>query len=326
MINAAIIGLGWWGQTLVGAVQGTSEKIKFTKAVVRHPDQYTDVAEKFGLDLSASYEDVLGDPDIDAVVLATPHSVHLEQIKAAAAADKQIFCEKPVTLTKSDAEEAAAAAAKAGVLLAAGHNRRFHPALAQLSGMLADGTIGPVMHVECNMSGPAIWMYQADSWRQNPAETPAGGLAGMGVHLIDAVIALFGRVDRLVAQTSKVHRTDNLDVMTSILMTLENGIHATIATSLATAWCFDFRVYGENGWAELRGNPIAELNFHPRDGNVETTKFEGDGTVTAELEAFADAINKTADYPVTVDQMVHSVAVFEAVLNSAKSDQWVQVD
>jgi len=325
MIQAAIVGLGWWGQTLVKSVQGKTDKITFTKGCVRRPDQYGDVAKQLGLELSASYEDLLADPSIEAVVLATPHTLHLSQIEAAAEAGKQIFCEKPLALTGVDAQKAATAAQKAVVILAAGHNRRFHPAFAKMRQMVTDGAFGDVLHVECNMSGPGIWLYQPDSWRQSSEETPAGGLAGMGLHMIDGIISMFGRIERLVAQSSRVHRNEGLDIMTSVLMTMENGMHAYVATALATSWCFDFRVFGEDGWAEMRNNPVDEFTFRPRDGEIETTKFGPDKTVQAELEAFADAIGGKADYPVPVDEVVHGVAVFEAVIESAKTNQWVEI-
>lgn len=325
MINAAIVGLGWWGQMLTKSVKQDSDKIKFTKGSVRRVDHYGDVAKELGIELAATYEDVLADPAIDAVVLATPHSLHLSQIEAAAAAGKHIFCEKPLALNKADVDKAAAAAKQANVILAAGHNRRFHPAFIKMRQMVADGAFGDVLHVEANMSGPGIWLYQPDSWRQSAEETPAGGLAGMGLHMIDGLISMFGRVERLVAQTSRVHRKDGLDIMTSVLMTMENGMHVYIGTALATAWCFDFRVFGENGWAEIRNNPIDELTFRPREGDIETTKFGPDESVRAELIAFADAIDGTAVYPVPIDEVIHGIAVFEAVLESANSNQWVQV-
>ena len=325
MIQAAIVGLGWWGQTLVKSVRENSDKITFTKGCVRRPDQYGDVAKDLDLELAPSYEGLLDDPSIDAVVLATPHTLHLSQIEAAAAAGKHVFCEKPLALTGLDTQQAVTAAQNAKVVLAAGHNRRFHPAFAKMRQMVADGALGDVLHVEGNMSGPGIWLYQPDSWRQSTEETPAGGLAGMGLHMIDGMISMFGRVERLVAQTSKVHRKEGLDIMTSVLMTMENGMHAYVGTSLATAWCFDYRVFGENGWAEIRNNPIDEFTFRPREGDIETTKFGPDETVHAELEAFADAIDGKADYPVPVDEVVHGVAVFEAVIKSAQTNQWVEI-
>ena len=107
MINAAIVGLGWWGKTLVEAVQGTSDVVQFVAGTTRtmSPDVQA-FADAQRLTLAANYEALLADPNIDAVVLATPHSVHAAQVIAAANARKHVFCEKPFALTKADAEAA----------------------------------------------------------------------------------------------------------------------------------------------------------------------------------------------------------------------------
>src|SRR5215475_15525940 len=99
MIGAAIVGLGRWGRTLVESVQHKSDRLRFTHAVGRDPDRHRDFAERHGLALAGDLATVLADPGIDAVVLATPHSLHGEQIIASAAAGKHVFCEKPLTLT-----------------------------------------------------------------------------------------------------------------------------------------------------------------------------------------------------------------------------------
>src|SRR5918911_3280357 len=103
MIRAAIVGLGRWGMTLVNSVQGKSGKLHFTHAVSRDPAHVRDFTLRHGIEMVGALDAVLDTRDIDAIVLATPHSLHLEQILAAARAGKAVFCEKPLTLTKADA-------------------------------------------------------------------------------------------------------------------------------------------------------------------------------------------------------------------------------
>ena len=124
MMKAAIVGLGWWGKTLVEAVQGSSEVIQFVAGTDREtsPD-LVEFAATHGFDLMPSYEDVLGNDQVDAVVLATPHSAHTPQVVAAAAAGKHIFCEKPFALTAADATKAVEAVKAAGVTLYCWANR-----------------------------------------------------------------------------------------------------------------------------------------------------------------------------------------------------------
>src|SRR5207244_7447980 len=123
-INAAIVGLGRWGQTLVASVQGISDRLRFTAAVSRDPARVGEFAGRHRLQILSSLDLALGDPSIDAVVLATPHSQHAGEIVAAAAAGKAVFCEKPLTLTREEAERATAACKKAGVVLGVGTDKR----------------------------------------------------------------------------------------------------------------------------------------------------------------------------------------------------------
>jgi len=124
MIKAGVAGLGWWGKTLVEAVADGSDEIEFVAATTR---SLSSDAQAFckdqGLELLPNYEAMLDDPGIDAVVLATPHSLHVPQVVAAAAAGKHVFCEKPFALDKAGAKAAVAAMEKAGLTLGLGYNR-----------------------------------------------------------------------------------------------------------------------------------------------------------------------------------------------------------
>src|ERR1700719_3928152 len=115
MIDAAIVGLGRWGKSIVEAVQGKSKRLHFIRSVSKEPELVRDFAQRHGFDLSTEFADIIADPCVRAVVLATPHSLHVEQIVAAAAAGKAIWCEKPLALARAEAERAVAACAKAGV-------------------------------------------------------------------------------------------------------------------------------------------------------------------------------------------------------------------
>jgi len=126
MINAAIVGLGWWGKTLVESVQGTSGDIQFVAGATRTKSPETlAFAEAQRFRLADNYAALLADPKVDAVVLATPHSLHAQELAAAAAAGKHVFCEKPFALTKADAEASAEAARKAGITLGLGQVLRI---------------------------------------------------------------------------------------------------------------------------------------------------------------------------------------------------------
>ncbi len=316
MLRAAILGLGLWGQKLVTAAAGSTQ-IRFTAAATRSPQKAQDFAARHALPLRADYAALLADPAIDAVVLATPHSQHAGQIAAAAAAGKHVFVEKPFTLDKAGAEAAVAAARRAGIVLALGHNHRFLPAAQALKRLVADGTLGEIVHVEGHLSAPAGWRYRPDSWRADPAESPAGGMTGLGIHIVDMLIHLAGPIAEVDVASLRRFVTIPTDDTTAMLLRLASGATGTLATLTVTAPLWRVAVFGTKGWAEMRGEN--SLVVQPIDGQHSLTDYPVIDKERAELDAFAAAVAGTAAYPLPWDEAVHGVAVLEAIIRSAKS-------
>src|SRR4029079_4002249 len=117
MVRAAIVGLGRWGRSLVTSVQGKSDDIRFVAAHTRTRATAEDFCRDQAVPLVDSYQQILAAPGIDAVGLATPHTLHEQQVLAAAAAGKHIHVEKPITLDRGSAGAAGEGAANAGGLL-----------------------------------------------------------------------------------------------------------------------------------------------------------------------------------------------------------------
>src|SRR5262249_44699533 len=146
MTRAAIVGLGWWGKTLGESAEGR-EAISFGAGTSRTlSPEAESFADEHRLWLVESFEALLEHPDVDAVVLATPHSLHTREVVAAAEAGKHVFCEKPFALTKVDAERAVEATRRAGVTLGLGYNRRFHPEMTKLRQKIRRGPRGTGPH------------------------------------------------------------------------------------------------------------------------------------------------------------------------------------
>lgn len=324
MIRAAIVGLGRWGQVLVDSVHERSEKIRFTRVVTRTPASAEAYARARGLALTASLKQALADPMTDALVLATPHSLHAEQIRQAAAAGKHVFVEKPFTLTKASAEQAVRDAEDADIVLALGHNRRFLPAVAELRARLAAGCLGTVMHAETNQSGPGALRYRQGMWRASRSESPAGGMAGMGIHMVDGLIDLLGPIREV--QTLSCRRTlaVEIDDTTSVLLRFASGATGYLGTLAATAAEWRMQIFGSAGWIELRDE--RRLEARGLDTAPERIDFGPFDKEHAELEAFADAVDGKADYPLPLTQAVHGIAVFEAIARSADTGKAVAVE
>src|SRR5665213_4555960 len=90
MLNTAIVGLGWWGKTLVNAARDFGAPIRFVRGVTLEPETVTDFAAEHRLAIGTSFEEAIADPQVQAVILATPHSKHRAQVEAVAAAGKHI--------------------------------------------------------------------------------------------------------------------------------------------------------------------------------------------------------------------------------------------
>ena len=334
MIRAAIVGLGRWGRTLVNSIQGKSTEFKFT---VGHSRTRAS-AEPFCVEHGIAYRDDLGqilaDPAIEAVVFATPHSQHGAQVERAAAAGKHVFMEKPFTLDVQSAESALGAVARAGVTLGVAYPRRFHPAMIELKTRIEDGRLGIPTHSESAQASPAgHFMPEGYYWRADPQEAPAGAMTATGVHNLDALIYLFGRIDEVYCLS--LHRAiTRLEDTTTVLLSLENGMSASLYCSLVTAPTYRFAVYGTKGRAELSGQD-PDFRFTPVPDSMpagrhtaaapEIIEYKGFNALAAELEGFAAAIDGKRPYPITADEVLHGVAAFEAIVRSAATHRPVKV-
>jgi predicted dehydrogenase len=323
MLNAVIVGAGDWGQRLVRSIQGKSDHSRFGSVVARTPAKIADFASEYGLTVHGDYDGALADPTIDAVVLATPHSYHAEQVIAAAKAGKPVFVEKPFTLTKQSAELAVEACRSRGIVLAIGHNRRFLPAIQALKQLMEQGRIGKLLQVEGNFSAPSGYRFAMDAWRSSGAESPAGGMTALGIHLLDAIINLCGEIEDVHAHSRRNVLPIDVDDSTAILMRLTGGALGYLGTCFATAPSWRLQLYGAEGWIEMRG--FDKLIITMRDGKTEEQNFPPCDLERAELEAFAAVIEGRGRYPVPAGEVVHGVAVLEAISRSIKTGQSVRV-
>ena len=322
MIDAAIVGLGWWGRVHVDSVQGKSNRLRYLRGVTKELDEARGLAEKHGLTLGSEYRDVIDDPAIQAVVLATPHSLHTEQI-AMAAAGKHVFCEKPFALRRAEAEAAVAVCRDAGVALGVGQNRRFWPAIAEIKRMIDDGELGTVMQVEGNYSHDILANVPPEGWRPDADETPAGGMTGMGIHLTDAYINFIGPVSEVRALCVDRTLGRRSGDTVSVLLKFANGATGTLGTTLETAFIWHIRVLGSKGWAESYDENT--LTVKMRGGELETRALTPVDSVMAEMEAFADTVEGEAPYPVPPEHIIHNVAVLEAIFEAARTERTVRV-
>ncbi len=335
MINAAIVGMGTWGQNLVKSVQGISNEIQFVAGATRTPAKAAAFAAKHNIRMTDSYEALLADPSLDAVVLATPHSMHTDQIVAAAQAGKHVFCEKPLGLDSASARRAAEAAAQHKIVLGVGYNWRFQPALQEIRRMIEDGRLGKVLHIEGNFCGPSAYRFPNGHWRHAGGESPAGGMTGRGVHVIDAMMYLAGPIDQVTAQSYRLAQTFGSDDTTSMLLHFSGGSTGYLGTVIATAETWRMQIFGSNGWVQV--GDVEHLNtwdltvcMIDRDNVTNKqkpvrTSFAPVSTERAELEHFASCITGHHTLVTPDSDAVRNAAVLEAIITSATTHTTVRL-
>jgi predicted dehydrogenase len=328
MINAAIVGLGGWGRNLVNHTQGKSPKIRFVLGCTRTVANAAAFGDEKGFPVVADYAAVLADPKVDAVVLATPHSGHADQVIRAAQAGKHVYCEKPFTLSRTSAEGALEACVRAGVTLMVGYNWRYQPALQEVRRMIDDGRLGQVLHLEGNFNGPSVYRFPREHWRPSRDECPAGGMTGRGCHVVDAMIYLAGHVDAVYATSRRMVLDYGLDDTTSMLLSFKGGASGYLATIIATAECWRLQIFGSKGWAEMGSIPHLTtwtLRRSYLNQPLETVEFPGLSTERAELEAFADAV--VARKPLVNERadVLNNADVLDAIQRSVNSGARVAI-
>lgn len=324
MLRAASVGLGWWSDELAGAIQGKSDKITITSCYSRSADKRAAFAGKFGCAQHDSYDALLADPAIDAVILTTPHSLHGQHVTEAAAAGKQVFVEKPFTLTAESGRDAARACRDAGVTLAVGQNRRFTTIARELKERLDAGAFGTLLHLEANFSVPSALTYTPERWRANRSESPGGALAGLSVHMIDLIAWLGGPIQQVMGQAKRRAVSVEMDDTTSALFDLESGATAYLGGLCAAPFTCFLNIYGTgaNAFATFDDKALAVQLPGEEPKPVAITAAD---SLKAELEEFAAACAGERRFRVTPEEAIHNVAVMEAIVRSAAETRAVSV-
>ncbi|MDR7009658.1 Gfo/Idh/MocA family protein [Paraburkholderia strydomiana] len=331
MLNVALIGLGWWGRKMATLIQSRSKVIRIVRAVDPNDDESRMFAVERSIEFSTNYEDALTDAIVQAVILATPHSLHEEQIEKAVLAGKHVFCEKPLALTRSGAVRAVELCREAGLVLGMGHERRFEPAVAEMLLLAEAGELGRLTQIEANFSHDKFLSLSPENWRLKPEHAPAAGMTATGIHLTDLAIKLMGPAKEVLVTCEQLaSKLQSGDTM-SALCRFVNGGTAYISASLATPFISRFAVYGTKGWIDIRDRAHVEAP----DGWVVTTGHAGGPITTTEigkaeavltnLEAFASAVMNRRAYPINGDELINNISLLEAIIKGSRSGLLEQV-
>lgn len=280
-------------------------------------------AGTFGAAAADSQEQLLADPGIDAVLIASPHSTHVELIEAAAAAGKHVFVEKPLALTAAGARRAIEVTTAAGVILQVGHNRRRQPATRRIKAMIDAGELGTVLQAEAFFAAPGGWRTDIAAWRTDPDECPAGGMTALGVHMVDTLHYLLGPAASVQARSKQVIAPSpadaGLDHATSAIIEYAAGPIATLSTSYYSAPGVRFAVYGTDAaaWSDDDGaRLLVQQRSEPARREVPVEVLD---TLQDELADFARTIRDGADPETGGPAGLEVAAILDAIVTSSAS-------
>lgn len=322
MLKLAIVGLGWWGRQLVKELHG-SERVRVTHGVDVAPEAAAEFGREYGIEILGSLGQVLALPEVDAVAIVTPHSLHEEQVLAVVAAGKHVFCEKPLAMTAASAARMLDACDRAGLTLGIGHERRFEGAYERAQMLVKSGALGKLLHLDANISHNQFRKLAQTNWRLGQKNAPAGMMTGPGIHLTDLFVSLAGPARIVRARTASMVFTPPAEDFMTAQIEFASGCFGSVTTISATPFYGRFTAFGDQGWVEVTetGNVDSGLptTVRHRDESLEvaTETFLPSNTARVNVEAWVDALEGRAPYRFTRQEMLANIAIFEAIVTSA---------
>ena len=224
--------MGWWSDVLADAIQ-RSGKLQIVSCFSRSEEKRQKFAAKYGCRAARSYEEILGDKNVEAIINTTPNAAHLETTVAAAKAGKHVFLDKPIANTVADARGLTQACRKAKVVLALGYQRRRESHFRWVRQHI--GEFGKLVNAEANISRDRLGKIDLNSWRYTAEGMPGGVMLQIGIHYTDVLEYLLGPVKAVSGRFVRlVLPGDNPDVA-SLILEHEDGAISTLNASYASA-------------------------------------------------------------------------------------------
>ncbi|MFL6565949.1 MAG: Gfo/Idh/MocA family protein [Burkholderiales bacterium] len=323
-MKVACIGMGWWSDVLADAIK-RSGKLVVAGCYSRSADKRDKFAAKYGCRAYPSYEAVLADRAIEAIVNTTPNAAHLETTRAAAEAGKHVFLDKPIANTVADARALTEACRKAKVVLALGYQRRRESHFRWVKKQIAEGAFGKLVNAEANISRDRLGQIDLNSWRYTAEGMPGGVMLQIGIHYSDVLEYLLGPVKAVSGQFARlVLPGDNPDVA-SLVLEHENGALSTLNASYASASeYYLMNIYGKEATAYY--DLHQGLRVLKRGTKSATPVSAGkNDTLVEELEEFMHAARGDGEPEMDGERATASLAVILAGIRSAREGRRVEV-
>jgi predicted dehydrogenase len=336
-VRFGIVSPGRWGRKLLDAAKH-SPSLKFVGVASRNGTKTAEIANTYGGRAYPSYEALLADPQIEAVIIPTPHFLHHPQTLSALRAGKHVFVEKPIATTIAEAEEMLRVSRETGRVLAVGHQGRHTGGMRKVKAMIAAGELGEIATVVVVQGYPHALFRTGDHWRNAATAVPGGQLDELGVHYFDVLQFLFGPVRRATGFIQRPSPDAPPDSATAALQ-FEDGLVANYTTYAASVGMSRMIIFGSKGALELNRmgqdactwQPMSDLVTARLGGlPVEPIKFDGPylltTALTAELGDFAAAIREGRPPQVGAAESLATLRISRAVMAASESGQTVELD
>ena len=322
MIKAASVGLGWWSDELAKSIQGKSKKIKIVSCYSKTKQKMINFSKKYKTNYHNSYNSLVKDPNIDAIILTTPHSLHARHTILALKNNKHVFVEKPMATKYLDAKKMYLTAKKYKKILSVGHNRRYSSVSDFINNLNQQKKIGRILHIDSNFSASGALNYKKKFWRASRKESPGGAIAGLGIHMIDLMCFFGGQVKSVQSLVKKYAVKVNIDDTTSALFEFNKNCTGNLTTIFACPYTTTFNVFGTNMniFSDIDKNKIKIVN---KNGKIQKLNLVNKNTLFLELQEFADSCNKKKKYRIKNSEAAHNVKVMEAIVKSSKKNKKV---
>ena len=323
-VRVACLGMGWWSDVLADAIK-RSGKLRIDACYTRSEDKRKVFAAKYGCRAAPSYESILDDRSIEAIVNTTPNNVHLETTRAAAAAGKHVFLDKPIANTMADARAITAACRRDGVVLALGYQRRREAPFRWIRRQIDAGVFGMLVNAEANISRDRLGKIDLSSWRYTAAGMPGGVMLQIGIHYTDVLEFLMGPIRAVSGRVAQlVLPGDNPDVA-SVVLEHDSGALSTLNASYASASeYYLMNIYGKEASAyyDLHQGLRLLTRGSERSAPIDLPRVDA---FVEELDEFAAAVRGQGRPEMDGERATRSLAVIRAGLTSAREGRRVEV-
>jgi len=323
-LRVAVVGIGWWSDVLADAAS-RSDAIEIAACYSRSDDKRAAFAKKYGCRAATSYEDILADRDIEAVINTTPNGAHLATTRMAAEAGKHVFLDKPIANTVAEGLRIARACEDASVVLALGYQRRRESHFRWIKTEIDAGRFGKLVQAECNISRDRLGKIDLSSWRYQAAGMPGGVMLQIGIHYVDVLEMLIGPVRRVRGAAAQlVLPGDNPDVA-NLILEHECGAISNLTASYASASeYYMMNVYGKEASAYY--DLFAGLRYLRRgEAAPRAVAIAANDTIREELDEFVACIRNGREPETDGWWASRNLAVVMAGIQSAREGRAVDV-